>query len=123
MEAMRKPLVAVILLTLLVVAGAIVAFSKGATPAPTSYEYFWGEGCPHCTTVEEFIKNWGKAEQIGLVKKEVWKSTKNANLMEQRAASCGISKEEIGVPMLVTPEGKCISGDQPIIDFLNNLNP
>ncbi|MBI4033144.1 MAG: hypothetical protein HY377_01360 [Candidatus Blackburnbacteria bacterium] len=67
------------------------------------------------------MENWGKAEQVGLVKKEVWKSTRNANLMEQRATSCGVPKEELGVPMLVTPEGKCITGDTPIIDYLKNL--
>lgn len=119
---MRKFLAATILLTLLIAVGAVLAFSKGATPLPASYEYYWGEGCPHCTVVEEFMESWGKAGQIGLIKKEVWKSTKNANLMARRASSCGIPKEESGVPMLVTPDGKCITGDQPIIDFLSNLN-
>ncbi len=96
---------------------------KTTTPSPlTGYEYFWGDGCPHCTVVEEFLSTWDGRDKIKIEKKEVWKNTANSRVLGARAASCNIPQNELGVPLLVTPEGQCIVGDQPIIEHLKNLN-
>jgi len=109
--------------------GGVFFFTKNqgnamplSTPPPiTSYEYFWGDGCPHCANVEEFMKTWEKKDQTNIQKLEVWSNRENAQLMQERAKSCGIAPSGMGVPFLVTPEGKCLSGDTPIIELFKSL--
>lgn len=113
------------ILIILAAAGGFWAFTQKTTtvPALTGYEYFWGDGCPHCAVVAEFLATWEGRDKIKIEKKEVWKSTVNSRVLGARAASCNIPQDELGVPLLVTPEGKCIVGDQPIIDHLKSLSP
>ena len=42
--------------------------------------------------------------------------------MTERAKICEIKSSEMGVPFLVTPEGKCFAGDQSIIEHFKNLS-
>jgi glutaredoxin len=124
-SSMKKFLLIAILATAFIVGGGVYLFSKntrGSSQTPTGYEYFYGNSCPHCANVEEFLKTWDGINKISLEQKEVWYNKDNANLMYSRAASCGIARSELGVPLLVTPEGKCIGGDTPIIDYLKGLN-
>lgn len=113
-------------LTLLTIVGGVFLFSKktpksSPLPLPSSYEYFWGDGCPHCAVVEEFFSIWEGQDKIVIDKKEVWASAANAKILQERATFCGIRPSEVGVPFLFTPEGKCLSGNEPIIDFFKNL--
>ena len=95
---------------------------KNTNTSPlTGYEYFWGDGCPHCAVIEEFLATWEGKDKINIEKKEVWKDTGNSRVLGARAAACNIPQDELGVPLLVTPEGQCIVGDQPIIEHLKNL--
>lgn len=110
-----------VLSAVIVIGGAFLLSRSSSPTLPSSYEYFWGDGCPHCAVVEEFLSGWDKKDKVSLDKKEVWKNPANARLLAQRASSCKIPRSELGVPLLVTPEGKCIGGDTPIIDFLKNL--
>ncbi len=118
---------ATIIATLVVVIGGIFLISKSQksspvpTPAPNTYEYFWGDGCPHCAKVEEFMNSWDKKDKIKLTKMEVWKNLDNARIMDARAKACGIPKDQLGVPLLYTPDGKCLIGDGPIIDLFKSL--
>ena len=121
------PAVAAVL-TLLVLVGGIFLFSgnkevspEPAPATPTAHEYFWGDGCPHCEVVEEFFSTWENRDKVAIDKKEVWSSAANAKILQQRAEYCGIRPSEVGVPFLFTPNGKCLSGDEPIIDFFKNL--
>lgn len=115
-----------IILAIFLLIGGIFYFSRKKAPEvlslPTSYEYFWGDGCPHCAKVEEFFNTWEKKDQVAIDKKEVWNNRENATLLNQRANSCGLRPSDVGVPFLFTPEGKCITGDEPIINFFKNLN-
>jgi len=88
---------------------------------PTEIEYFWGDGCPHCENVAEFIETWEKKDEIKINKMEVWYNTDNQNLLRLRAQSCGMDQTNIGVPMMVKLDGSCLTGDEPIIDYLKNL--
>lgn len=123
----KKFLFLILLGTVAIIVFGVVLFSKDNSLAtssfslPTSYEYFWGEGCPHCANVEEFLETWEKKDEIKIEKKEVNGNEENSNLLVQRATYCKISTYSIGIPFLFTPDGKCISGDTPIIEFLKSL--
>ena len=86
----------------------------------SSYEYYWSTTCPHCAKVQEFMDSWEGTGKISLDKKEI-SSPANSNLLVRRASSCNISVNDVGVPFLFTPEGKCIVGDEPIIEYLKGL--
>jgi len=123
----RFPIIAG-LITMLIIVGGIFMFSRkdsseaGAPPPnPTGYEYFGGQGCPHCANVEEFLSTWENKDRIELEKKEVYNNPANAQLMRQRANSCGLLSNQVGVPFLFTPEGECVTGDTPIINFFKSL--
>lgn len=86
------------------------------------YEYYWGDGCPHCAVVDEFFDSWENYDRANITKYETWKNPSNAARMKSRANECGIPANEVGVPLLYAPEGKCVIGDQPIIDLFQNLS-
>lgn len=125
-EMKRFPLIAG-LVTLAIVVGGVILFSKGSgqTPQltfpPSSYEYYWGNGCPHCENVDKFFSSWEGKDKVQIDKKEVWYNRENAKIMQERANSCQIPQSELAVPFLVTPEGKCFLGDEPIIQFFKEL--
>lgn len=120
---MNKSGIILIVATILIMVGGAYIFSKPVEiPALSGYEYYWGDGCPHCKIVDEFTQNWTGKDKINIKKLEVWKNTKNAELMAERAKNCNIVRTEMGVPLLVTPEGKCLIGDQPIIEHYKSLN-
>jgi hypothetical protein len=92
------------------------------TVCEKTYELYWGEGCPHCKNVEDFITTWDKKDQVKIDKFEVQQSQVNSNKMLKRAESCGLDTTKgLGVPFLYTPDGKCLNGDTPIIDFFKAL--
>ena len=111
--------------TLIIIFGGIFLFSKDkpaeSAPLPSAYEYFWGDGCPHCANVEEFFSTWENRDKVSIDKKEVWNDKKNALLMRERAAYCKLPLNNLGVPFLFTPEGKCIGGDELIIQHFKEL--
>ncbi len=120
---MHKPIVLLIIATILIMFGGAYIFSKPVEiPAISGYEYYWGDGCPHCKIVDEFTSSWSGKDKINIKKLEVWKNTKNAELMAERVKKCDIARNELGVPLLVTPDGKCLIGDQPIIEHYKSLN-
>ncbi|MEK7472572.1 MAG: hypothetical protein AAB625_00895 [Patescibacteria group bacterium] len=112
-----------IIVTVLILAGGAYLFSKPVEiPTISGYEYYWGNGCPHCKIVDEFFSTWSGKDKINIKKFEVWSNTKNAELMAVRAKNCNIIRTEMGVPLLVKPDGTCLTGDQPIIEHYKSLN-
>jgi len=77
---------------------------------------FYGDGCPHCAIVEDYIKNNNIKERLSFKEKEVYYNRKNADDLAAKAKICGISTNYIGVPFLWDGE-KCFIGDQDIINF------
>jgi glutaredoxin len=122
---MKKFSVAIGFITLLIIVGGVYFLSKSNPPKnyplPQNLEYFWGNGCPHCANVEQFLNTWDKKDKIKIDKKEVWQNATNATEMQARYEYCKIPATEMRVPLLFTPEGKCFSGDTPIIDYLKSL--
>lgn len=124
---MNKVVVILILVTLLILGGGAFLITKQdskpiPTPEPNTYQYFWGNGCPHCANVSAFTDTWSGKDKIKMNKLEVWNSTENARIMADRAKVCGISKSNLAVPLLITIDNKCLMGDTPIIDYFKSLN-
>lgn len=82
---------------------------------------FYGETCPHCKKVEEWLaKNPKIEEKSGLVKKEVYYNQENSKEMVAKAKECQVDESQgIGVPFLYD-KGRCIMGDQLIINYLSS---
>lgn len=119
---MNKSFIIIIVVSILALFGGAYIFSKPVEIPPlSSYEYYWGNGCPHCKIVDDFYSTWENKEKINLKKFEIWNNTKNAELMAERAKNCNLARNQLGVPLLVTPDGKCLIGDQPIIEHYKSL--
>jgi hypothetical protein len=125
---MNKFGIAVITITFLILVGGAYFLTRPQKPIEVpkqetaTYEYFWGNGCPHCTIVAEFLDKWEKKDTIKLIKYEVWYEKANVAIMQDRYNKCTEKpKEKMAVPFMVTPEGKCLIGDGPIIELLKSL--
>ncbi len=77
---------------------------------------FYGDTCPHCKIVEDYIKENQIDEKIIFSQKEVYHNTKNAAELTEKAKICGLPTSSIGVPFLWDGEN-CLVGDQDIISF------
>ncbi len=95
--------------------------SSANAPEPAAYPLtlFYGDGCPHCANVEAFIARYNVTSTIPLAEREVYHNQQNAALLTQAASGCGLPTDAIGVPFLWN-DGKCLVGDQPIIDFFKS---
>ena len=117
----------IILVTILIIIGGFfineVKKEKSIDASPiTTHEYFWSETCPHCAEVSKFMENWERKDQFDLQKFEVGKSASNAKLLIARGLNCKIDQKDLGVPLLVTPQGQCVEGNEPIIQYLESLD-
>jgi hypothetical protein len=121
---MNKNIIVIIAVTVILIVGGAYLLTRPASKPnnPTGYELFWGEGCTHCQNVETFLTSWDKKDQIQISKLEVFNNKANGNKLIEWGQTCNLPKEQLGsVPLLVTPDGKCYSGDTPIIDFLKSI--
>jgi glutaredoxin len=78
--------------------------------------FYYGDSCPHCKLVEEFVEKNKINEKIQFISKEVYNNKQNSNDLVVKAKICGLDINSIGVPFLWDGQ-KCLIGDQPIIDF------
>lgn len=114
-----KKAIAILVGLLIVVAGLIfwgLQEDKLLEDDPNAIVYYYGEGCPHCKVIDEFISANGIADKISFEKKEVWGNKANAREMQRRAKACGIQPEGMGVPF-VYAEGKCFVGEPDVKKF------
>jgi glutaredoxin len=77
---------------------------------------YYGDGCPHCALVEEYVSKNGIEAKVPFIKKEVYNNKQNASELVTKAQACGIPTDLIGVPFL-WDGATCLVGDEPIIDF------
>jgi len=105
-------------------AGAPEVLSQEDYRAPelTSHEYYYRDDCPHCANVAEFMDGWEDKDKLELKKSEITQDFEGHRTMLARAEACGIPLQQTGVPFLVTPEGECILGDAPIIDYFSSMS-
>lgn len=79
---------------------------------------FYGTGCPHCLIVDRYIEENEIDKKISFDHLEVYYNKKNSSLLAEKAASCGINTNRIGVPLL-WEDDQCFIGDKQIINFFN----
>lgn len=77
---------------------------------------FYGDDCPHCAIVEEYIKKNKTKDKISFAQREVYYNQSNAKELEEKAKICGLPTDSIDVPFLWDGE-KCYIGDEDIINF------
>lgn len=99
-----------------------LSVNPSAQDVAGNFEYFWGNTCPHCKNVADFIENWALRDKIKITKLEVYENQNNAKLLVEKAVICKIPKEQVAIPLLFTPSGKCVSGDQTIIEYFKKIN-
>ena len=123
---MKKFPLAIGALTIIILIGGIYLFSRnsseGAYKKPETPEYFWSETCPHCKNVADFIETWEGKDKFQMNKIEVNSSNENSIRFYQVGSFCKIPRNNLGVPLLVNTDGKCLQGDEPIIQFLQELD-
>lgn len=108
--SVEKFLITIIGLVLLV-AGSFIFLKRGS-----SIVYYYGQSCPHCLNVENFLKENKIEEKIVFEKKEVYYNQNNAQELAKKAKKCGLETMEIPVPFL-WDGSRCIIGDEGIINF------
>lgn len=124
---MKKPLVITIIF-LAVLAYALVVLS--AKDKPSSNEkpnqdnvgniiLFYGDGCPHCKIVEEYVEANGIEAKVPFTKKEVYYNKANSAELGEKAIACGMPTDSIGVPFL-WDGAQCYVGDQDIIEYFKD---
>lgn len=77
---------------------------------------FYGEGCSHCVNVDKFIFENKIEDKLIFSRLEVFKNTNNSKILVQKANTCGLPTDKIGVPFL-WDGSKCVVGDVDIIKF------
>lgn len=100
--------------------GGIFAGPVEPVKMPEGIILFYGEGCPHCEVVDEFINENLINEKVQFSNLEVWYDKDNQNILAQVMQKCNISANEVGVPFLYDGKGKCYIGDVDIINFFKN---
>jgi|GEM_PF-1140134 len=75
---------------------------------------FVGDGCPHCTNVEEYFSENNIQEKFDIKILEVFKHPENQIVYEQETRKAGYNGG--GVPILIV-NGEYIIGDYPIINY------
>lgn len=122
-----KRLPIIIVIVILVLLGYFLLLSKSSNGSdstssnPDAMLYFWSLTCPHCKNVAAFLESFPEKDKIILDKKEVSENRENASLLTKQSVQCNIPADQMGVPLLITKEGRCLTGDTPIIDYFKSL--
>lgn len=78
---------------------------------------FVGQGCPHCNTVKNWVKEKKADQKLPIVFKEIFNDRLNAALMIDAAKHCNIPLEIAGVPLLWDGQ-QCRNTDEQILKYL-----
>jgi len=78
--------------------------------------FFYGDTCPHCKLVENFIAENNITSKLNITFKEIYSNSENAAEIVGWAKECGV-KDSVGVPFIVT-DGACYMGDKASMNFL-----
>ncbi|MDD2482742.1 MAG: hypothetical protein PHE32_02690 [Candidatus Shapirobacteria bacterium] len=92
-------------------------------PAPdTDLVLFYGDTCPHCKIVEEFISTNKINEKLKISQLEVYKDKSNSSLFSKMVNEIcpeKLTADGLPVPFLINQvDKKCFIGDTPIKDYL-----
>jgi len=104
-----------LLLSLFASFALVIAFTNVTFAENDEAILYYGNGCPHCAEVEEFIQK--NNLDIEIEKKEIYQNTENAEEFNKTCDKENISLMDRGVPFLYA-EGQCFIGDKQIISYL-----
>lgn len=112
----KKIFLTSIAIILAVVLLSIIFYFSKIKPDDTGIILFYGDSCPHCEIVDNFISENGIREKVLFSELEVSSNADNANILFQKASICKINQNEVGVPFLWDGEN-CFLGDVDVINF------
>lgn len=100
----------------------ILVFVLGIVSVGFAQEYilFYGNWCPHCAQVEQYIKDNAVDKKFDIEMKEIYFNRSNLADLQVYLNKLGLGTHQIGVPFLViNNENECsyVNGSQSIIDF------
>jgi len=81
---------------------------------------YWGATCPHCHDTINWIESNNVEEKLTIIRKEVYQNQKNSLELSQKAQSCGLPGNSVGVPFMYTSDGRCLIGTPDITNYLNS---
>lgn len=90
----------------------------------TDYIFYYGNTCPHCLAVEEFIDDNQVDQKLNIISKEIYDNKDNREeMLEVANQYCSQLVDPtsggVGVPFFFDVKNEtCLLGDTPIIDFL-----
>ncbi len=113
---MNKKILLAIIIAIVLIGIASFIFWKYRTPQANGIIYFYGEGCPHCANVDQFLKDNKIEEKVSFEKKEVFNNQDNAKELVDLSQKCGLPSDQVGVPFL-WDGSKCYVGDTDVINF------
>jgi hypothetical protein len=105
---------------------AIFAGPSKPVEIPGGIILFYGEGCPHCKNVDDFVEQNKITDKVNFANLEVWYNKDNNLILQEVAKKCGINADSVGVPFLYDPStssgqaGKCYVGEVDVINFFKN---
>ena len=104
---------------------------KIASPVDTGQNaaliLYYGDGCPHCKVVEDYIAQNNLQTKLDISEKEVWHNQTNLNELTNKARACGLDLNKLGIPMLWDRKtdkcygGQTDKGEGEVIDFLSQI--
>lgn len=102
----------------------IIVFVMGLVSVSFAQEYilFYGNGCPHCAKVEQYIKDNQLTQKFDLVKKEVFFNKTNLTELDGYLEKHKLTYDKIGVPFLIInswTDCNYINGDTNIIEYFS----
>lgn len=77
--------------------------------------FFYGQGCFHCSRVEQYFKNEKIFIRYPVIKKEIYSNRDNAVLFNNLLDKLNVTSNNRGVPTVIIGN-KVLMGDTPIID-------
>lgn len=129
---MDKKIILYIIIIIIVLAGAIFAYSKfkpnglPVEPPPEIKDIilFYGDTCSYCKILEQWMSENKIEEKIEFSNLEIFNNEQNKNLLIEKAGICKLDLNKIAVPFLWTGE-TCVIGSDEIQNFFQqklNLN-
>jgi len=90
---------------------------KGQIAIPEGIILFYGDGCPHCANVDNYISENSIKDKIIFSNLEVWNDENNQAILAQIVKKCGIDATQVGIPFLFDGVDKCYMGDTDVINY------
>lgn len=118
---MKKLIILAIVLVIIIL--SIMYMQKGKVETDKSIVVdsdivlYYGDGCPHCDIVDEYVEENNIHQKIKFNYKEVYNDNANLRELNEHAVSCGM--ERAGVPLLWDGE-KCHVGDVKVIEYFES---